>query len=281
MSRTLEKAIQVDDGAAFLEKIVQASFRVPRPQAFDLRLWFRAEAEQLFAPILDKIDSHRFTQIIDVQGGQYLTRPRDVVRALNALRLHALPVRDKIDIPDMIWLQLTRIGKPGLYEWIEEYMTNVAAIAGGAQLSREAAQFGARRLTELLTADGVDIDRARIDIATMLPGMGDAFRFGREDERLIYANLGAERLAPYVRDRRLGSPDHFRFYFAFAEPAGALTDDVLKTFIAAAARDPAEASAQLAELIPQERPQGGSMAEVLISRLTAEFQGCRPKQFWE
>jgi len=270
VSKLLEKAIQVDDGAAFLEKIVQASFRVPRPQAFDLRLWFRAEVERLFASSLGNINAYRFTQAIDVQGGQYLSRPRDVVRALNSLRLHAIPVRDKIDIPDMIWLQLIRIGKPALYEWIEEYMTNVAAIAGGAQISNEAAQFGGQRLAELLRADGVDLDRARIDVATILPGIGDAFRFGRGEDRPIYGDLGGDRLAPFIRDRRLGSPEHFRFYFAFAEPAGALTDDVIKTFIAAAERAPLEAAAQFQQLITQERPQGGSMAEVLISRLIAE-----------
>jgi hypothetical protein len=37
LAKTLAKSIQLEDGAAYLEKIVQVSFRVPRPEAFDLR----------------------------------------------------------------------------------------------------------------------------------------------------------------------------------------------------------------------------------------------------
>ncbi|MBS0234834.1 MAG: AAA family ATPase [Proteobacteria bacterium] len=270
VAKTLEKAVQVDDGAAFLEKIVQASFRVPRPQAFDLRFWFRAEVEKLFGDDLEKADSYRLAQAIDVQGGQYLTRPRDVVRALNALRLHALPVRDNIDIPDMIWLQLTRIGKPGLYAWVEEYMTNVAAIVGGAAISNEAARAAGEKLTNLLSGEGIDLDRARIDVATMLPGLGNEFQFGRENERPIYNNLGLATFTAFIQGRRLGSPQHFRYYFAFAEPAGALKDEVVQAFIAAAQDDPNAASRQFETLMGQNRPQGGTMAEVLIDRLLAE-----------
>src|ERR1700733_9492589 len=43
---TVSRALQVEDGEAFLEKIVQVSFRVPRPEAFDLRRWFQIELQQ-------------------------------------------------------------------------------------------------------------------------------------------------------------------------------------------------------------------------------------------
>ena len=41
------KLIGINDGRAFLEKIVQASFRVPNAQGFDLRSWLSAEFEAL------------------------------------------------------------------------------------------------------------------------------------------------------------------------------------------------------------------------------------------
>ncbi len=53
VAQILSTGIQVDDGAAFLEKIVQVSFRVPRPEAFDLRRWFQAEVRKLFHPHLE------------------------------------------------------------------------------------------------------------------------------------------------------------------------------------------------------------------------------------
>ena len=49
VAKTLQKAVQVDDGLAYLEKIIQVSFRVPRPEAFDLRRWFQDEVRALFA----------------------------------------------------------------------------------------------------------------------------------------------------------------------------------------------------------------------------------------
>jgi hypothetical protein len=142
---------------------------------------FRTEVEDLFKDMLGRIDMGRLHQIIDVQGGRYLETPRDVVRALNALRLHAMPVRDQIDIPDMVWLQLAKIGKPQLYDWIEEYMTNVAGIVEGATLPDEAARDANNRLDQFLAGPDIDIVRARIDISMVLPGMGR--EFGDNDQQ--------------------------------------------------------------------------------------------------
>lgn len=152
IAQTLSKAVQVDDGAAFLEKIVQVSFRVPRPEAFDLRRWFQAEVYELFPGEFDAAVERqgslkqRLAQAVDMQGGRYLQTGRDVVRALNALRLHAVPVHGSVDIPDMVWLQLVRIGNPKFYSWVEEYLTEVAAIANGARVTDGAASAMKLRL---------------------------------------------------------------------------------------------------------------------------------------
>ena len=162
VAQTLNKAVQIDDGAAFLEKIVQISFHVPRPEAIDLRAWFRTEVATLFT--VDPAITTRLTQIIDVHGGRYLETPRDVVRALNALRLHAIPVCEQIDVPDMVWLQLIRLGKPTLYAWTEEYLTEVAALASGATIHEAGIQHAGDRLTQIIADPGIDSDLAMIDL---------------------------------------------------------------------------------------------------------------------
>lgn len=162
VAQTLNKAVQIDDGAAFLEKIVQISFHVPRPEAFDLRAWFRTEVATLFT--VDPAITTRLTQIIDVHGGRYLETPRDVVRALNALRLHAIPVCEQIDVPDMVWLQLIRLGKPTLYAWTEEYLTEVAALASGATIHEAGIQHAGDRLTQIIADPGINSDLAMIDL---------------------------------------------------------------------------------------------------------------------
>jgi predicted KAP-like P-loop ATPase len=280
---TLKAAIQVDDGEAFLEKIVQVSFKVPRPEAFDLRQWFHDEAATLFPEELTvsagaRGDVHdRFAEAVDTQGGRYLTTPRDVVRVLDALRLHAVPVRGQIDVADMVWLQLIRIGKPELYEWIEEYLIGVAAVANGATLQREQTQEIESKLLELLAPFGDGLNLAVMNFERVMPGIGIGPRLGaREDESRIFQNIGRAVLDPLIAERRLGSPQHYRLYFAFAEPIGALKDDDARGFVLLAEAAPDQARARFAELANTARPQGGVMAEVLIDRLTTWADRIQP-----
>ena len=267
---TLTKSVQVDDGAAFLEKIVQVSFGVPRPEAFDLRRWFQAEVYQLFAEEIERRLFHqRLAQVIDVQGGRYLKTGRDIVRTMNALRLHAIPVRSRIDIPDMVWLQLIKIGNPTFYAWIEEYLTEAAAIAAGATATHDAPQMMAGRLEEILTKELLNIDLSMIELEEVLPGLDPGGGDGRDRERLrVFNDLRGEGINRFVSSGRLGSPEHYRYYFAFAHPAGALSDEQVQAFIEVAGQAPNEATQMLAKFIEQLRPQGGTMAEVLIDRLT-------------
>jgi hypothetical protein len=276
VAQTLTKAIQIDDGASFLEKMVQVSFRVPRPEAFDLRRWFQADVYWLFSTDLQPADqqrnplTQRLAEVIDLQGGRYLQTGRDVVRVLNALRLHALPVRDLVDIPDMVWLQLIRIGNLKLYEWVEEYLTEIAAIAGGARVSDGAAQAMSRRLEEILGQENLDIDRSLIQLAEILPGLDDDIGPANDRERRrVFNRLNERVINQFVAAKRLGSPQHYRYYFAFERPAGALPDEQVQLFIELAERVPADAVRMFAELSRSTRPQGGTMAEVLIDRVIA------------
>jgi hypothetical protein len=104
----------------------------------------------------------RLYQAINVQGGRYLKTPRDVNRALNALRLHAVPVCEKVDLADMVWLQLARIGSPALYAWVEEYLSETSAVASGAIVHDHEANAMDERLTGILEGEEGDPDHAII-----------------------------------------------------------------------------------------------------------------------
>jgi hypothetical protein len=270
VAQTLTKAVQVDDGASFLEKIVQVSFRVPRPEAFDLRRWFQAEVFKLFSTNLAGNNDNqvavrqRLVHAIDVQGGRYLNTARDVVRVLNALRLHAMPVHSLVDISDMVWLQLIKIGNPAFYGWIEEYLTEVAAIANGATISDEAKSVMVDRLRTIVDEEKVGILRSVIELSEILPGLDS-----HAEQLGLFDNLRGNQLNQFVAFRRLGSPAHYRYYFAFGQPAGSLPDEQVQAFIDVAERAPPEAIRTFADLGRHVRPQGGTMAEVLIDRLIA------------
>lgn len=263
---TIARALQVEDGGAFLEKIVQVSFRVPRPEAFDLRRWFQAEVKQLFATQLESIVnpdvSERLMHVIDDQGGRYIETGRDVARAINALRLHAVPIMERIDVADMVWLQLIKIGNPQFYGWIEQYLTELAALSGApnVSISRETRLAMARRLDAIIAAENLDRDFAYITLSLVLPGISP-------EEGGLFKNVDATHVAAFVTANRLGSPEHYRLYFAFSQPAGSLRDEQIELFIQAAKASPQEAALMFNKLSRETRPQGGSLAELLMDRL--------------
>lgn len=277
VAQTLTKSIQVEDGHAFLDKIVQVSFKVPEPEAFDLRRWFFDEVGKLFRQDLEDNGTgngneltRRLAYAVDVEGGRYLATPRHVVRALNALRLHAVPVRERIDVADAVWLHLVRIGNPELYRWIERYLVEVAAISNGALLSRGDDLKMESELAEILKAEQRKLDEALIELRSMLPGL-DYMNIGHgaEKKSRLFKNLSHDQLHPFVRQRRLGSPQHYRLYFAFGESAGALKDAEVQSFINQLSTDLSAARGTFAAFVAVKRPQGGTQAEVLIDRLLA------------
>jgi hypothetical protein len=272
IAQTLSKAVQVDDGAAFLEKIVQVSFRVPRPEAYDLRRWFWAEVQKLFAEELqsgqsDQSGLQRLARAVEVEGGRYLKTPRDVVRVVNALRLHGLPVRSLIDIADMVWLQLVRIGNPDLYGWVEEYLIDVSAVSNGARVTPESARLMSRRLQDQIQGENLDVLRTTLDLQEIVPGLAPPAQ--NQTEIRVFQDLNKQALDPFISARRLGSPQHYRYYFAFSQPSGALADVEVTQFIETAARSPDEALLLFTRMSTVSRPQGGNAAEVLMDRLAA------------
>jgi hypothetical protein len=271
IANILMKAVQVDDGAAFLEKIVQVSFRIPKPEAFDLRRWFQAEVCQMFSAELDvgsaqSEATQRLAEVIDIQGDRYLETGRDVTRVLNALRLHALPVRTLIDIPDMVWLQLVRIGNAKFYEWIEDYVTEIAAAVSGARVTDGAPETMARRLEQILKEEGLDVDRSIMELGEVLPGIDPGIGGGlNRDVRRVFNNLGKQSINAFVASRRLGSPQHYRYYFAFSHPAGALPDEQVQAFIESAERAPSDAIQMFIDLADVSRPQGARWLKCSLS----------------
>jgi hypothetical protein len=277
VASTLEAALGIDEGDEFLEKIVQVGFKVAQPEAFDLRNWFRTEVLRIFADPGDadgRGDSTpaRLDAVINTQGGAYLKTPRDVVRTLNALHLHTAPIRGLFDVPDMVWLQLVKIGNPDLYSWVENYLSESTAVINGAHVSDEDAAAIGGRLDEILAAEGGDVGLKLIELTRILPGIdyGQMIRDRDNNRTVLKGNLLSDHfISPLVREKRLGSPQHYRYYFSFSEPAGALRDESVREFIAEAEANPENALATFRALSEAQRPQGGSMADVLLDRLLA------------
>jgi predicted KAP-like P-loop ATPase len=274
ITKNLSTALNVEKGEDFLEKIVQVSFSVPRPEAFDLRRMLRGELEALFPRLLEENDpqsrsiQQRLSQVIDDEGGRALATPRHVIRAVNALRFHTAPVLGEIDVSDMVWLQLIRLQSPKLYQWVENYLIEFAAKSAGASISKEGIASSLRKLNftldEMQKTHGAR-EAQMHSLASILPGVD--FDLVGTDSVVELTLYKSENPARLVRDKRIGSPQHYRYYFALTAPQGAISDKLFSEFIKQTHESPEDAATYFYDLSSKMTPSGQAASQAILDRL--------------
>ena len=268
LAHNLERALQIKDGRAYLEKIVQASFRVPMPMNYDLMNWFREDVGKLFPSQQSALDpDDRIATALHRWSPVFLETPRDVVRALNALRLYGMPVVDKIDVADMVFLQMVRLKMPELYEWIEGYAADLAAVGDWGFLKHDGGDRAGATLLQALKTRLNHHNDIMHGISDHLPGVPflDAGRDGKDYKVRYDSNKNDYEKA--INQHRLTSPHHFRYYFAFSEPDGIISDSALSAFLSEVDTNKGAATAKLQSWVHMVRPQGGKMGAVLLDRI--------------
>ncbi|HEA4889805.1 TPA: NTPase, partial [Escherichia coli] len=134
ITHAVEHALNIEDGSRYLQKIIQLSFKLPRPEAFDLRNEFRQRAEALYQQINNQPpDSGMVRDLIAVTDtyGAALSTPREIHQAINSLIFLYPGMRDFVYFPDLCLLQLIRVTNPALYDWTEHYLTERSVIETG------------------------------------------------------------------------------------------------------------------------------------------------------
>lgn len=273
--QSLNQALSLPDGEKYIDKIVQVTFSVPKPEDFDLRRMFKQKIEVLFAEYLQSHNEaspnqtlQRLNEVIDYEGGRTLSTPRDIARTINALQLYATPIIDKIDIADMTWLQLIRIRNHKFYEWIEEYMNTASALVNGATLSDYGQQKMKDDLFSIIDEERADKESAMRSLADMLPGIENNYM--ENDSKLrwnLFHQLTHNNVVKFIQDGRLGSPQHFRYYFALAKPSMALEDSDFQKFLENAENNVNDAIQYFSSQSIAKRPQGSVWSEAIINRL--------------
>jgi hypothetical protein len=222
ISTAVEKVMRIPDGQKYLEKIVQVSIRVPAPEPFALRRMF-SRGLGAFAQSDDDEESDgkgRLALVIDQHGGDRLTTPRSVNRALDLLRFMWPSLRGKVDLSDLVWLQLVRITNPGLYSWIETYVATMAAVSTGrASVESVERKSSYEALKSALQTNGMTFKTARWQLGQYLPGLSSGG--GNKDGIPLFGQVTERTRLAAIKGKRLASPDHHRLYFAFSTPSGA------------------------------------------------------------
>lgn len=276
ITTNLSTALHIEQGSEFLEKIIQVSFPVPQPEAFDLRRMFRHEIQLLYPDLLANEDAQtrafrdRLAHVIDDEGGRALLTPRHVVRAINALRFYAAPVLDDIDIPDMVWLQLVRLQSPTLHQWIEGYLIGFAAKHAGAMITEESKISELTKLNSILDELGnvqSSHDARRIALTSSLPGIGFDFEKQEGYSKMVLTLYERENVSALVHERKLGSPQHFRYYFALTAPQNSISDKEFSIFLESTLNSPETAVAQFTKFATTLTGQGRVACLPLMDRL--------------
>lgn len=267
LAHSVEQASRVQDGRAYLEKIVQLTVMVPQPEPFRLRQWFSDELRQ-FSSTRSDDELSRLRSVVDFEGGRQLRTPRSVVRALDSLRFFCPPIRDAGgDLADLVWLQLIKDGNPALYRWIEDYCATAAVLSLGTVRVDDAER--AQQLIALHAAVAPEHfadHNYRYYFAEPLPAVSVDFAQDGNGFTLFQRVSHEERDAA-ITGGRLASPDHYRLYFALAGPSHALTHRDHDAFWAAADNSPDRVAAVLLQLYALELTGSLSKADLLLERL--------------
>ena len=270
LAHSLQCALQVADGKAYLQKIVQASFAVPRPEEFDIRRWLLEECTKLYVavtgkPLEDADGMERLAAVCD-QEGAWLQTPRDIAQVLNALRLFYPPIAGQVDFPDMCWLQIVRLKHEELYKWVEEYLGVVAVLVGGnAHLNDSSRSALGERILKLMPDEEVSTAKSLWRLKDVIPGIEPGRNTAAKDR--VLKNITTPVLGALEAKQRLGSPQHYRLYFSFTQPSGALNDATLREIVGAAEAG-ADVISFVSTLTAKKRPQGGTIYEVFLDRLS-------------
>jgi len=276
LTKNLAKAFSLSEEDRYIDKIVQVTFRVPQPESFALRRLFRAGVEELFPDYINKAMTgtdisagERINSAIDGQGGTSLRTPRDVKRALNALRLYAGASLDNIDLGDMVWLQLIRLRNEELYSWVENYMTLIGSLVNenGRMDSENKLQIAAELVKIIQKEKKVeDVDMALYRFGVTIPGLD---KTGDMNQRVwnCLQGISVGNLSEFIDAKRLGSPSHYRYYFALSKPLNALNEDALSDFFTLLETDLVTAIKFVNDLCGQASQAGVSKADLFFQRL--------------
>lgn len=267
IARSIEMAVGVNSGRAYLEKIVQLTVMVPKPESLQLRQWFTDELG-VIASVKDEDERLRLNSVIAYEGGRQLQTPRSVIRALDAVRFFWPPLREaKADLADFVWLQLIRDANPTLYRWIEDYCSRASAISlGMAAVEKVESEQLLATLHQIVPAGYFDDLKYRHNFAEILPGL-EADYSDETKSFVIFVEVNNQDRADSIQNRRLASPDHYKFYFALVGPSHALTQEDFESVWSAAESGEERVGAALLHLHGQQAAGSLTKADLLLERI--------------
>lgn len=275
LSQAISQGLGVADGSLYLQKIIQIAFALPRPETFVLRQQFRDAAIELYKTVNDftpeKSMLADLATVADVYGATLKT-PREVQTVLNALRFRYAGMRDYVYFPDLCFLQLLRTTNPGLYDWVEEYLSERNVVeTGDGHVSKEEQKVLTDNLKQHLMRYFPAKAHSASELSEWVPGISGGLA---ELPFTLFERTGQQESARLTAGKRLGSQIYWRYYFAFSAPQNVLSPQVFEQLFAIAGQhEQPEKQQELAECllgyIQSKNLSSRTWFEHILSQLTS------------
>lgn len=267
LAQALETGLSVKDGDLYMQKIVQLTFALPLPEPFDLRIALRRKCVALFRKVRRRDPSDEEAQEIAAaidREGSGLRTPRDVKLVLNSLNFIYPSIAEEIYFPDLCRVHLLKALQPKLHQWLEQYLgVRSAVVSGDASVSKsERARMG-EKLAQLLPDDDSTSTHSIWSLRRFVPGV----RTAEEPDARVFQETTSREVSDQIVGQKLGSPLHYRFYFALSAPKAMITPARMEHIRVMAGTSLDDLRAILVEYIEGDRSLSQSWFEHLVGRL--------------
>ncbi|MBN7757349.1 hypothetical protein JYP46_11020 [Nitratireductor aquimarinus] len=267
LAQALKEGLKVHDGDLFLQKIVQLTFAIPLPEPFDLRTQFRNEAEAIFAEVTGAAPDDELLEdlasAVDREG-MGLNTPREVKLALNGIRFVYPSVVDDVYFPDFCRLHLIKTTNFKLYKWLEEYLSvRSILVTGDGSITNDSKATLGTTLKELLPSEEIGASRSIWALKQFIPGV----RANEDASKRVFSEASLREASDAIELKRLGSPLHYRYYFALTGPKTVMSDEDFNQLLEFARSDLPSLKARLEHHARSLRQSGRTWFEHILDRL--------------
>ena len=244
------------EGPHYLEKIVQAAFELPQPDAEQLRQSLLAGLFQISGQPSDEFVVHVMNLFYEIVAPEIRT-PRDVVRMLNAFAVTWPAVEGEVDQGDFIALETLRVFQPAVYAAVRSHSS---LLTGGARSGAGRPEMTGEELDGLLLRSVASKGRYRDGLMRLFPKL-----------QSLWSNTYYDRDESWDRERRACSPNHFSTYFRLAPPPGTLSAAHMRRLLEAVG-DAEELQAALIRASKEQKPNGTSRVALVLDALKLHAQ---------
>jgi len=271
LAHALTTGLKVADGDLFLQKIVQLTFNIPLPEPFDLRTQFLEEAKAIYREVMGKnLEGALLEDLMSAvdREGEGLSTPREVKLSLNSIRFVFPQVKDDVYFPDFCRLQLIKTTHYKLYKWLEVYLSvRSVLITRDATVSKDEKAKMGEELKMLLPSEDRESTGSIWCLQRFIPGVA----VEEEAVARVFNPISPSAVSETIGLKRLGSPLHYRFYFALTGPKTVMPDQEFNTLLEMAREDVAQLTTRLTEEAMKRRNSGRTWFEHVLDRLDDKY----------